>query len=375
MGPLRSVYAVCNKLVEKEGLLCAPLDAATLPAGEPARLGVGALVPPLLAESTGTAECLPMRDDFTRREVLQCAAALFGVRLARSQDAPVFSTDVKVVNVLATVRNKAGSLVGNLNRDDFSLSEDGRPQTIRYFARESNLPLTLGLMVDTSGSQRRVLNAERGASLRFLDQVVRDNQDRVFIMQFDSTVQTAQTLTSSVGKLEDALAYVDTETRSQLRTQQGGGTLLYDAVIDASDEVMRKHSGRKALIVLSDGVDIGSYATLKDAVEAAQRADTLIYSILYSDPGAYGVFGGAGGDGKRALERMSNDSGGSFFEVSKKQTVDQIFDILQQELRNQYNLGYVSDKPITISEFRIIQLMAMQKGMVVQARHQYWAQR
>jgi len=160
-----------------------------------------------------------------------------------------------------------------------------------------------------------------------------------------------------------------------LRMQNGGGTLLYDAVIDASDEVMRKHSGRKALIVLSDGVDIGSYATLKDAVEAAQRADTLIYSILYSDPGAYGVFGGAGGDGKRALERMSNDSGGSFFEVSKKQTVDQIFDILQQELRNQYNLGYVSDKPITISEFRIIQLMAMQKGMVVQARHQYWAQR
>jgi len=93
-----------------------------------------------------------------------------------------FPADVKVVNVLATVRNRTGSLAGNLNQDDFLLSEDGRPQTIRYFARESDLPLTLGLLVDTSGSQRRVLDAERGASLRFLDQVVREKKDRVFII-------------------------------------------------------------------------------------------------------------------------------------------------------------------------------------------------
>jgi VWFA-related protein len=314
-----------------------------------------------------------MRDYFTRREVLQYAAALGGVRFARGQDAPVFSTDVKVVNVLATVRNKSGSLAGNLNQDDFSLSEDDRPQTIRYFARESNLPLTLGLMVDTSESQRRVVDAERGASLRFLDQVVREDKDQVFIMQFDSAVQMRQVLTSSVRKLDDALAYVDTKTMRELRMQDGGGTLLYDAVARASDEVMRKQRGRKALIVLSDGVDIGSQGTLKDAVKAAQRADTLIYSILYSDIGAYGSFGG--GDGRGVLQRMSKDSGGSFFEVSKKHTVDQVFDILQEELRNQYNLGYVSDKPITISEFRTIQLRVRQAGLVVQARHQYWAQR
>ena len=137
------------------------------------------------------AKYLPMPDYLTRRDVLRCAAALFGVRFARGQDAPVFSADVKVVNVLATVRNKTGSLAGNLNQDDFSLSEDGRPQTIRYFARESDLPLTLGLLVDTSGSQRRVLDAERGASLRFLDQVVREKKDQVFIMQFDSAVADA----------------------------------------------------------------------------------------------------------------------------------------------------------------------------------------
>ena len=291
--------------------------------------------------------------------------------MARGQDA-VFSTEVKVVNVLATVRNKTGSLAGDLSQDDFSLLEDGRPQAIRYFARETNLPLTLGLLIDTSGSQRKVINDERGASLRFLDQVVRP-QDQVFLMQFDSAVQIRQPLTSSVGKLDDALAYVDTETMSQLRRQDGGGTLLYDAVARASDDVMKKEKNRKALILLTDGVDIGSYGSLADAIEAAQRADTLVYSILYSDPGAYGFLGGR--DGKGVLEKMSNDTGGSFFTVSKKQPVDRIYEILEEELRNQYSLGYVSDRPVTISGFRTIQLTARTKGLTVQARHRYWAQR
>ena len=299
---------------------------------------------------------------------------LCGAGLARGQDTPVFSTDVKVVNVLATVRNKSGALAGNLNQEDFALSEDRRPQTIRYFARESDLPLTLGLLVDTSGSQRRVLDAERGASVRFLDQVVRNNKDQVFLMQFDSVVQIKQALTSSVGKLDDALAYVDTETMKQVQIRRGGGTLLYDAVATASDDVMSKLKGRKAVIVLSDGVDFGSTLTVKEAVEAAQRADTLVYAILYADPGAYGPFGG-GVDGRRVMERLAEETGGSFFEVSKKHPVDEMFAILQEELRNQYNMGYVSDKPVTISGFRTIQLTVKRKGLVVQARHQYWAQR
>jgi VWFA-related protein len=170
------------------------------------------------------------------------------------------------------------------------------------------------------------------------------------------------------------MAYVDSETMRQLRLQGGGGTLLDDAVVRACDEIMKKQTGRKALIVLSDGVDFGSEGTVKDAIEAALRADTLIYSILYSDPTAYGIFGG-GGDGKRVLERMSEESGGSFFEVSKKQPVEATFAILEEELRNQYSLGYVSDKPVTLSEFRAIRLTAKQKGLVVQARQRYWAQK
>lgn len=313
-----------------------------------------------------------MREVFTRRGILRAAAAFGGVRLLGAQDDPVFSTEVKVVNLLATVRSKAGALIGNLTRDDFALAEDGRPQTIRYFSRETNLPLTLGLMVDTSGSQQRVIDAERGACRRFLDQVVRDETDQAFIMQFDSIVQMRQDLTSSVGRLEDALAYVDTESMRQLKLRHGGSTHLYDAVAGAADSVMGKLKGRKALIVLSDGVDFGSETTLNDAVEAAERAETLIYSIVYSDPGAYGLFG-SGHDGTRVLRRMSNDSGGSFFQVSKKQPLDQIFEVLQQELRNQYSLGYISDQPVTVAEFRSIHLAAKESDLIVQTRHQYWA--
>jgi VWFA-related protein len=310
----------------------------------------------------------------SRRRVLRWAGSICTAALARSQDETIFTTNVKVVNVLATVRTKKGALVSDLGKDDFSLSEDGRPQTIRYFSRESDLPLTIGLLVDTSGSQRRVLDAERGASLRFLDQVVRAKTDKVFIMQFDSAVQIRQPLTSVLGQLDDALAYVDTETMKQLRLQNGGGTLLYDAVVQASNDVMKKLTGRKALILLSDGVDLGSSGSLDEAVEAAQRADVLIYSILYADPAAYGIFGG-GHNGRNVMERLAGDTGGSFFEVSKKQTVDQMFDTLQKELRTQYNLGYVSDRPVTLSEFRAIQLSANRDGLVVQARRRYWAQR
>lgn len=310
-----------------------------------------------------------------RRDLLLSLAAACALRIAkaRQQEDAVFTANVKVVNVFATVRRKNGALVADLEQQDFALAEDGHPQNIRYLARETDLPLTLGLMVDTSGSQRRVLDAERGASLRFLDQVVRDKTDQVFIMQFDSAVTLRQPLTSKVGALDDALAYVDTETERQVRIQQGGGTLLYDAVAKASNDVMKQQTGRKGLIVLSDGVDFGSYGSLDDSIEAAQRADTLIYSILYADPGFYGILGGH--DGKRVLQRMSEETGGSFFEVSKKQTVDQVFAVIQEELRTQYNLGYVSDRPVTVPGFRQIQVAVDRKGLTVQARRRYWAEK
>jgi VWFA-related protein len=312
----------------------------------------------------------------TRREFgISTTSLLYTAASLRAQEDVTFKTSVKVVNVLATVRTKKGEIVRNLEKDDFSLAENGRPQTIRYFARQSELPLTIGLMVDTSMSQRRVMESERAASFRFLEQVLRDATDQVFIMQFDMAIIMRQKLTSSFKKLNDALADVDTPSRQELSVPTSRGTVLYDAVVKASKDVMQNQQGRKALILLTDGVDVGSDAGLMDAIEAAQRADTLVYSILFSDPGAYGFLPFGGPDGAGALRRISRDTGAGFFEVSKKHGIDQIFDAIQDELRSQYSIGYVSNEPVRISEWRSIQLTARTKGPVVQARERYWAQR
>ena len=281
----------------------------------------------------------------------------------RAQDIATFSTDVKLVALLATVTNHKGEIVRDLTKDDFVLLEDKRPQTIRYFSQESDLPLTLGLMVDTSMSQRRVLDAERGASYRFLETVLRPNKDQVFLMQFDFRIFMRQQLTSNLRELNDALAFVDTPTMHQLQAQSGPGTLLYDAVVTASQDTMARLQGRKALILLTDGEDTGSDASIAEAIDSAQRADTLIYSILFADQG----------DGRGPLQRLSRETGGGFFEVSKKQPIDRIFAAIQEELRSQYSLGYVSDRPLTVNEFRRIQLTTRQKGLIVQARDRYFA--
>jgi len=294
--------------------------------------------------------------------------------VAAQDEQPTFKSEVKVVNVLATVRNKKGAFVSDLGKDDFSVLENGRPQTIKYFSRQSDLPLTIGLMIDTSMSQKRVMEAERIASYTFLEQVLREKKDQVFVMQFDLSPILRQELTSSFLKLSEALQRVDTPNMNDLRSQTGGGTMLYDAMLKASREIMIKETGRKALIVLSDGVDTGSEASIVDSIEAAQKADTLIYSILFSDEGFYVIFSGEA-NGRNVLMRMSRETGGGFFEVSKKQSLDAIFAQLQEELRSQYNIGYVSDQPVSISEFRKIQLTTKQKGLVVQARSRYWAQR
>ncbi len=311
---------------------------------------------------------------YSRRRFLLAGSGLVSAAsLSLGRQEPTFSTNVKVVSVLANVKNKKGQIIRNLTKDDFTILEDGRPQVIRYFSQQSDLPLLLGLMIDTSMSQERVLDAERSACFRFLDQVLRPRQDQVFIMQFDLNVLLRQDLTSSWKDLNETLSSVNTPSRNQLKGQLGGGTLLYDAVVDGS-KIMHDQHGRKALIVMSDGVDTGSSDDLSTAIDTAQKADTLIYSILFSDEGFYGLgFGET--NGKNVLMRMSRETGGGFFQVSKKESIDQIFDRIQDELRSQYSLGYVSDVPVRIPEFRRIQVKANQSGLVVQARERYWAER
>ncbi len=290
---------------------------------------------------------------------------LGGAAAAAWAQEATFTTGVRVVNVPASVRDRKGGIIANLTKDDFVLTEQGRPQTIQYFSSQGDLPLTIGLLVDTSMSQEQVLAAERGASLRFIDQVMRIDRDQVFVVQFDSRVLIRQMLTNSYTKLEQALSQVDTPSRSEQRQGVGGGTMLFDAVDTAARILLKDVTGRKALILLTDGVDYGSTSTLAEAVEAAQKQDTILYSILFADRN--------GDRGRRVLEKLSRETGGAFYEVSKRLPIDRIFELIQAELRSQYTLGYVSNIPVEVSEFRKIQLVTRDKSLVVQARERYWA--
>lgn len=315
---------------------------------------------------------------WTRRSLLRTGALALAAGSARPQDSPVFSSDVKVVNVLAAVRTKTGDIVANLTKDDFLLTEDNHPQYIKYFSRESNLPLILGLLIDTSGSQLNVLDEEVKASHRFLDKVLREDVDKTFLAHFDFDTELLQDLTSSKERLRTALDNM--EGPRGWRRRSGGGTTLYDAVYLAADEVMKKQQGRKAVVILSDGVDHGSRMTLNEAIEHAQRADMLIYSIMFEGEEAGGNGGGPWGpfgplaieDGYKVLQKMSRETGGGFFEVSRRMNIDAIYKRIEEELRSQYNIGYSPDRPPQDGIYRAINLKARRKDLVVQARRGYY---
>jgi VWFA-related protein len=344
---------------------------------------------------------------------------------------PKIAVEVKTVSVAATVRDKHGKIISDLKKDDFTVKEDGRPQTVNYFARENDLPLRLGLLVDTSLSQRRVLEQERSASYSFLDHMLR-TKDLAFVIHFDREVELLEDFTGSRPKLQAALQSLQTPQfdasggganggggqsgggsqggggiggeglgggrrgggggGGRGSGRGGGGTLLYDAVYLAGDELMSKQQGRKALIILSDGVDHGSREGLATAIETAQRSDTVVYSILFKDDEGYGGRGGSvmmgpvgmgrrgGGrgpreerpDGKKILEQISKETGGRMFEVSKKETVEKIYAQIEEELRNQYSLGYTPDKN-TGAGYHKIHVTTKQKELVVQARDGYYS--
>ena len=280
--------------------------------------------------------------------------------LARAQEAN-FSTGVNVVNVLVTVRDRQGQLVKGLAQDDFTLEDEGRTQTVRYFSPQSDQPLTLGLLVDVSGSQRTVLAEQRRASRQFLDKVLRKD-DRAFLLAFDRQVQLIEGFT---------LPELDANAN------RAGGTALYDAIVFAARRIASA-AGRKALIVLSDGYDTSSAASLSAAVETAQRADALVYSIRFLDRGvfAFEVPASQGGspvprEGRKALERIARETGGAFFDLTNAESLQKIYSRIEDELRNQYSLGFtpVKGRP----GYRKLRVSVKRKGLTVQARDGYYS--
>src|SRR5437660_7613431 len=247
---------------------------------------------------------------------------------------PSIKVDVDVVNVLCSVRNKAGGLVGNLSKDDFTLVEDGKPQTIKYFTRDTDIPLTIGLLIDISGSQARLIEDERRAAFQFFSQVLR-KKDMAFLISFGPETELLQDFTNSPRLLQAALEGLHVEsavgglhpgpvpTASTMR-----GTVLYDAVYLAATDRLQKEVGRKAMVLRTEGDDQGSRLNKEKAIEAAQKSDAIIYGIYYVDRGAYfgpGGFGIGGGGGEGVLRHMSEDTGGRLLRVDRKHTLNDIF--------------------------------------------------
>lgn len=289
--------------------------------------------------------------------------------------------NVNVVQLFFNVKDKRGALIPNLTKTDFEIAEDGKPQTIKYFTAESNLPLTLGIMIDSSGSQRNVIEMEKEVGGAFLRQILTD-KDEAYVISFDITVDLLQDFTRDTHRLQAALdkAKVNVDYTSGGIPGMGGGpvpqrgnspgTLLYDAIYLSSHDMLSKEVGRKAMIILTDGQDEGSRLKIQDAIEASQKADAIVYVLLCADRGFYGGFGYSGeGD----MRKLTEQTGGRVINVGNKfDKLKQAFDQIASELRSQYNVGYTPTNEKKDGTFRKIEIKTKQ-NYKIQARSGYYA--
>ncbi len=304
---------------------------------------------------------------------------------AGASQEPTIRVNVDLVNVYFTVKTKkGGQLIPNLKKENFSVVEDGKPQTVERFSKESDLPLTLGLLIDISASQERLIDIEREAASQFFSSVIRP-KDEAFLISFGKSTDLLQDYTSSPKQLSAALRDLRGDGQSVSPMMNPGpvggdigtpkGTLLFDAIYLAANEKLKNEVGRKAMILITDGGDQGSTYKLRDAVEAAQRSDAIIYSIYYVDRQFYshGAFMIGGGGGESGLEKMSEDTGGHVFKVDSKHSLADIFKEIQEEMRNQYSLGYRSTNPNQDGTFRKLQIKVDNNDYRVQSRNGYYA--
>lgn len=298
------------------------------------------------------------------------------------QSVSTLKVNVNVVQLFFNVKDKKGGLIPSLPKEEFEILEDSKPQTIKYFTAESNLPLTLGILIDSSGSQQRVLDMEKEIGGAFLSQILRE-KDMAFVLGFDVNVDLLQDFTNSPRLLKAALnsAKINTGGGSgagipgmgggPVPTSNPRGTLLYDAVYLASHDELAQQVGRKAMILLTDGEDQGSQLKLKDAVEAAQKSDSIVYVLLCADRGFYGGFGYSG---EGEMKKLTQETGGRVIDVGNKpEKLKQAFDQIALELRSQYNVGYTPTNTSQDGTFRKVEIHTKNKDYKIQARTGYYA--
>jgi VWFA-related protein len=303
---------------------------------------------------------------------------------AQQQPSETLKVNVNVVQLFFNVKDKHGVLIPNLTKDDFDILEDGKPQTIKYFTAESNLPLTLGIMIDASGSQLRVLDMEKEVGGAFLKQVITD-KDEAYVMSFDVTADLLQDFTRDVHRLQKALDTVKINTgfvSAGLPGSGGGpvpihnapGTVLYDAVYLSAHDMLSKEVGRKAMILLTDGEDEGSKLKIHDAIEAAQKADAIVYVLLCADRGSY-YSAGMFYNGEGEMRKLTEQTGGRVINVGNKfDKLREAFDQIANELRSQYNIGYTPTNASLDGGYRKLEIKNKQ-SYKIQARAGYYAMR
>ena len=318
----------------------------------------------------------------------QPAAQLPSLQDQKSDDSQqpteTLKVNVNVVQLFFNVKDKHGALIPNMTKDDFDIFEDGQKQTIKYFAPETNLPLTLGILIDSSGSQMHVLDMEKEVGGAFLKQVLTD-KDLAFVMDFDVDASLLQDYTRDVQRLQKALNSVKINSGVTMPTLPGAGggpvptaaspgTVLYDAVYLSAHDMLAKEVGRKAMILLTDGQDEGSRLKIKDAIEAAQKADSIVYVLLCADRGGY-FSAGMGYYGEGDMKKLTEQTGGRVINVGNKfDKLREAFDQVAAELRSQYNIGYTPTNTNLDGGYRKLEIKNKQ-NYKIQARAGYYAGR
>ena len=318
----------------------------------------------------------------TKKVVVVCVA--WGIALAATlsglpqepsqQQAPVIRTQVNLVNLFVTVRDKSKRIVTDLKQDDFKIAEDGQSQQIAFFSKEVTLPITLALLLDTSGSEQFMLPSIQDAGARFVERVLRKG-DEALVMSFDSDVDLLSDFTDDRGQIDRAIrkARINVPSAGSVGNNPGPigsrqitGTALYDAIYLACNEKLNTEAGRKAIVIVTDAQDEGSKVRLEEAIEAAQRTDTVVHILLVADP----HFGGGNGG---VAHKITEETGGRTISVNSEKHLAEAFDQISEELRSQYTLGYYPTNAAHDGKFRKIKVDMSNHDLKVLARKGYYA--